>query len=310
MVGSSYVFDKNEDYWNPDGQHYDKLVINVYTDATSQLSAIQGGQVNVSVVSDNTVIPQIEGAGFTAVGQELDWTGFLLADREGKLTPALKEVKVRQAINHALDREALLETLGAGYGTVTGQVFPTYSPSYDAELDTYYDYDVEKAKDLMAEAGYADGFDLVMPRASTVPAAQFTLMADQLAQIGIRVAFDELQVSDFISSILGQKYSMTWFRLQQDPTDFQLAKFQIAADSTWNVFHVADPTVEDLITQIQTGDETTAETAGQELNRHIVENAWFAPFYRSQNTKAADAATQIEMQTGNTWPYLWNIQPK
>jgi len=310
VVGSSYVFDKNKGYWNKSDQHYDKLVVNVYTDATAQLNAIQGGQVNVSVVSDNTSVPQIQSAGFTPVGQELDWTGFLLADREGKLTPALKEVKVRQAINYALDRKALLKTLGAGYGTVTDQIFPTYSPSYDKSLESYYSYDVAKAKKLMAEAGYPDGFTLTMPRAASAPAAQFALMSDQLAQIGIKVSYQDLQVNDFISGILGQKYSATWFRLQQDPTDFQLAQFQIAANSTWNVFHVSDPTVEGLIQQIQTGDQAAATKAGRQLNKYLVENAWFAPFYRSQNTKAADAGTKIEMQAGNTWPYLWNIQPK
>ncbi len=45
VVGSSYVFTKNEDYWNPDRQHYDELVLNVYTDPTALLNAVQGKQV-------------------------------------------------------------------------------------------------------------------------------------------------------------------------------------------------------------------------------------------------------------------------
>jgi peptide/nickel transport system substrate-binding protein len=99
---------------------------------------------------------------------------------------------------------------------------------------------------------------------------------------------------------------MTWFRLQQDPSDFQLAQFQIAASATWNMFHYSDPTVEGLIGELRAGD---AE-AGAELNQYVVENGWFAPFYRFQNTKAVDANTTVEMQAGNTWPYLWTIQPK
>ncbi len=310
VVGSSYVFDQNPEYWNPDDQHYAKVVMNVYADTTAQLNAIQSGQVNVSSLTDNAQIPAVEGAGFTAEAQELDWDGLLLSDRDGTLAPALADVRVRQAINYALDRESLLTALGGGYGTVTTQVFPTFSSSYDEELDSFYEYDLDKARSLMAEAGYADGFDVTMPRAAALPPATFTLVADQLAQIGIDVTYEDLVGGDFITGILGAKYPLTFFRLQQDPTDFQLAQFQIAETATWNVFHVADPTVTDLIEQLRTGDEATAEQAGKDLNQHVVENAFFAPFFRRQNTKAVDANTTVEMQVGNTWPYLSSIQPK
>jgi peptide/nickel transport system substrate-binding protein len=310
VVGSSYVFDKNADYWNTDDQHYGKVVINVYADPTAQLNAIQGGQVNVSSVTDNTQIPQIEGAGFEAKAQELDWEGLILGDREGKIAPAMADVRVRQAINYALDRDALLNALVGGYGTATTQVFPTFSSSYDKKLDSFYEYDVDKAKKLMADAGYADGFDVTMPRASAINASTFTLVADQLAQIGINVTYEDLQGGDFITGILAAKYPLTWFRLQQDPTDFQLAQFQIGESATWNYFHTADPTVAGYIEQLRTGDEATAAQAGKDLNKYVVENALFAPFYRLQNTKAVDANTDVQMQVGNTWPYLYNIQPK
>lgn len=310
VVGSSYTFDRNPDYWNPEAQHYEQLVINVYADPTSQLNAIRGGQVNVSSLSDNTQIPQVESAGFTAIGSESDWTGWLLADREGTIAPALADVRVRQAINYALDREALLNALGGGYGTATTQVFPWFSSSYDESLDSYYAYDVEKAKSLLAEAGYPDGFEIDMPQLASRPPAQFALMADQLAAIGITVNYEELPGADFVGAVLAPRFPMSWFVLQQDPTDFQLANFQISTSATWNLFHVADPTVDELIATLQTGDAAAAEQAGKELNKYVVENAFFAPFYRPQNTKAFDADTEIQMQVGNAWPYLWNIQPK
>ena len=310
VVGSSYVFDKNEDYWNPDDQHYDKLVLQVYSDSSALLNAVQGGQVNVSNTLDVTTAPQMEAAGFTLNKFELNWAGFLLSDREGKLAPALKDVRVRQAINYALDRDALLKTIGSGYGTVTSQIFPTFSPSYDKSLDGYYTYDVAKAKKLMADAGYADGFELTMPQAAGIPESNFTLMADQLAQIGIKVNYDQVQLSDFISNILAGKYPMTYFQLQQDPSDFQLANFQISQASTWNALHTSTPEVESLVTTIQTGDEDAATKAGQDLNKYLVENAWFAPFYRPTAIFVSDANTAVKVQAGNAVPYLWNVQPK
>jgi peptide/nickel transport system substrate-binding protein len=309
VVGNTYVFDKNEEYWNPEDQHYDKLVLNVYTDATSLLNAVQGGQVNVSNVLDNTSIPQMEGAGYTVNAQELNWAGLLLNDSEGKLTPELADVRVRQAINYAFDRPALLEALGAGYGTVTTQIFPTFSPSYDESLDSFYEYDPEKAKDLLEQAGYGDGFTLKMPSTSALPANNFTLVAQQLEDIGITVEYTDLPIQNYIQDILAQKYSAATFQLQQDPTDWQLAQFQIAANSTWNIFKVEDPKVEELVGAIQTGDEAAAAAAGKELNAYLVEQAWYAPWYRPQASFVSDANTKVTVQVGNAVPYLWNVVP-
>ncbi|RZI85261.1 MAG: peptide ABC transporter substrate-binding protein, partial [Microbacterium sp.] len=240
VVGSSYVFTKNEDYWNPDRQHYDELVLSVYTDPTALLNAVQGKQVDVTTALDLTTVPQMEAAGYTSYPVDLNWAGFLLSDREGTVTPALGDVKVRQAINYALDRDALSDAIGGGYGTPTAQIFPTFSPSYDESLDALYAYDPEKARDLLAEAGYADGFEVTMPR-GVFPAASFTLLGDQLAQVGITVNWDDVQLNDYISNLVGGKYPMSFFQLQQDPSDWQLAQFQIAPTSTWNTFHVSTP---------------------------------------------------------------------
>jgi peptide/nickel transport system substrate-binding protein len=310
VVGSSYTFDKNPDYWNPDDQHYDKLVLQYYADPTSLLNAVQGGQVNVTNTIDVSSIDQMKAAGFTANEFALNWWGFLLSDREGKLAPALADVKVRQAINYALDKESLVKTVGSGFGTPTSQIFPPSSPSFDKSLEDYYSYDLDKAKQLMKEAGYADGFEVTMPRAPAVPESHWTLYADQLAQIGIKVKYEEQAGSEFITSILGGKFPMTWFTLQQDPTDYQLAQFQIAQSATWNTLHQSTPEVEGWIKTIQTGSEDEATAAGKALNKYIVENAWFAPMYRPTAIFMSDANTVVKTQVGNAVPYLWNVQPK
>ena len=100
---------------------------------------------------------QAETAGLKLLSWPVDWSGLLLFDREGKVVPALKELKVRQAINYALDRESLLKNVMQGSGTLTSQVFGPESGSYLPELDKYYSFDVAKAKSLMAEAGYVRG---------------------------------------------------------------------------------------------------------------------------------------------------------
>lgn len=310
VVGSSYVFDKNPDYWNPDDQHYAKVVMNYYADNTSLLNAIQGGQVNASTTIDNTTLDQITAAGYTVSPIENNWWGLIIGDRDGTLNPAIGNPEVRQAINYAFDRDALLKAFTDGHGTVTEQIFPTSSTSFDAALDKTYSYDPKKAKQLLADAGYPDGFDLVMPSAAAFGASNFALIQQQLADVGIRVTYEELQVNDYITALVSGKYAVALMALQLDPTDWQLSQFQIDKSSTFNGFHNDDPTVQGYIATLQTGTKDEAEAAGKALNKYIVEQGWFAPWFRPELNFASDANTELTVQVGNSYPYLWNIKPK
>ncbi|WP_260300658.1 ABC transporter substrate-binding protein [Rathayibacter sp. PhB152] len=308
VVGSSYVFTKNPDYWDPESVHYDTLHLNVYTDPIALLSAIKGGQVNASQTLDDKTLPEIEAAGFTLNTLELDWTGLILFDRAGAQTPALADVRVRQAINYAFDKEALLKTVGQGRGTVTSQVFPENSAGFVPELEDAYPYDPAKAKELLAEAGYSDGLTISMPSTAALGTSLWTLIEQQLKDVGITVQNTDTG-NNFVADLLAAKYSASWMRLQQDP-DWALINFQLAPDAAWNPFKYDDPAADALIETIRTASGDDYDTALQELNTYVVNQAWFAPWYRPQSIFVTDAATTVEVQAGNSYPSLWNIQPK
>lgn len=310
VSGTSWVYDANPDYWNTDDYQYDKVVMNYYADGTSLLNAIQGGQVNVSTTIDNTSVDQIAAAGFTLSPVENNWWGLIIGDRDGVTTPAIGNPLVRQALNYAFDRDAMLGALAADQGTVTDQIFPTSSTSYSEDLEDVYSYDPEKAKDLLAEAGYPDGFDLTMPSSAAFGASNFALIKQQLEDIGIRVTFEDLQANDYITSLISGKYSVALMALQLDPTDWQLTQFSVDKNATFNGFHTDDPTVQGYIATIQTGSTDEAEEAGQKLNEYLVEQGWFAPWFRPALNFVSDSATNMETQVGNSYPYLWNISPK
>jgi peptide/nickel transport system substrate-binding protein len=310
VPGSSYTFTANPNYWNKSQQHYSKIVMTVYSTPTSLLDAIQGGQVNAANTFDNTSLTQIQNAGFTVFPLQLNWAGLLLMDRDGTMAKPLGNVKVRQAISYAFNRPALLKALSAGYGSVTTQIFPTYSPAYDKSLDSYYTYDPAKAKQLLAEAGYPNGFTLDMPEAAALGASNYALMAQQLAAIGIKVNYTSYQGNQIFTAILAPKYPATYFILQEDPTVWQETQFDIAKTATWNPFHVDEPAVTGYIKTIQTGSASQADAAAKSLNTYLVQNAWFVPFFRQQSSFVADKNTAVTVQTGNALPYLWNIKPK
>ena len=308
VTGTTYVYTANPDYWNPDAVKYDNLTINVIEDPTATLNALKAGEANGAKIVNNDTIPEIEASGWTIESNELDFQGLLLFDRAGTMAPELADVRVRQAINMAFDREALLDALQAGYGTVTEQVFPETSVGYDEALDSTYGYDPEAAKELLAEAGYPDGFTLDM---MSTPAFQttFDLVAQQLADIGITVNYTDPGTGNFITDMLAPKYPATWMALEQNP-DWQLINFMIAPDATFNPFHSQDPQVDEYIATIQTGMQEEAEQATKDLNAWIVENAWFAPFYRVQGTYAVDANTELEFWPSNAYPSIFGFSPK
>ncbi|MDQ0644159.1 ABC transporter substrate-binding protein [Microbacterium murale] len=308
VTGTSYTYTKNPDYWNPDVQHYDKLVINVLQDATASLNAIKAGEANGVKLANNDNLTEVEGAGWTVNANELDFQGLLLLDRAGTMNPALADVRVRQALNYAFDREGLLEALQLGNGTVTTQVFPAGSAAYDADLDDYYSYDPEKAKELLAEAGYADGFTLSMPSSTVLGATTYTLIEQQLADIGVTAEYTD-PGNNFIADMLAPKFPAAFMALEQNP-DWQLIQFMVAPTAIFNPFHSEDPKVNEYIEQIQFGDEATQASVAKELNTYLVEQAWFAPFYRVQGSFATDANTTVEPLPTNAYPAIYDFQPK
>ena len=312
VPGSTYVFTANPGYWDKAQQHYGKIVMTVFSTSASLLDAIEGGQVNAANTFDNTALTQIQSAGFTVWPLQLNWTGLLLLDRDGSMSAPLANVKVRQAINYAFDRPALLKALGDGYGSVTTQIFPTYSPGYESSLDSYYPYDPAKAKQLLAQAGYPNGFTLNMPEATALGASTYALIAQQLEAVGIKVNYTSLTGNQIFTAILAPKYPATYFILQEDPTAWQESQFVIAQSATWNPFHDANSTVAGYIKTIQTGSATQAAAATMQLNQYLVQNAWFAPFFRQPAfffSFVSDKNTKVTVQAGNALPYLWNIVP-
>jgi peptide/nickel transport system substrate-binding protein len=310
VVGSTYVFERNQDYWAPEDQHYQTLTINVLDNAQTQVNAIQGGQVDLLNLVDASSMEQVEAAGFVAYPSENNWQGLFLFDRQGQLNPALGDVRVRQAIAHAIDRDAMLEAVAGGRGTVTGQIFNPDNPAYDESLDDQYPYDPDRAKELLDEAGYADGFTLQMPLVQLGTTAVYDLTQQYLEEVGITVEFVNTPVADIIGELVGAKYAAAFFILQQLPTAWQDANLTIAQTAPFNVFHGQDSTVDGLLQTIQTGSQADSDKAAQELNQYVVDQAWFVPFFRAQGNIVASAQTEVELQVDAPFPSLWNISPK
>ncbi|GAA0990862.1 ABC transporter substrate-binding protein [Subtercola frigoramans] len=309
VTGTSYVFTKNPKYWNPDLQHYDKLTIKVISDPTAAVNAIKAGEANAVRLPNSLNFPEVEAAGWSLNLNELDFEGLLLLDRAGTQNPALADVRVRQAINYAIDRPGLLQALQQGNGDVTTQVFKATSAAYDPALDNAYPFDTSKAKALLAQAGYANGLTISMPSTVVLGATSFSIIAQQLADVGITVQYTDTAPENYISDMVAPKYPAVFMALEQNP-DWQLIQFMLSPTATFNPFKSSDATTEELISAIQHGDTATQAAKAKELNTYIVDQAWFAPFFRVKSSFASDAQTSVTVMPTNASPAIYDFKPK
>lgn len=310
VVGSTYVFTQNKDYWALELQHYDKIVMSVYSTATAVLNAIKGGQINGAPITDSSMVEEVEASGFTSNKAYGAFFSVPLWDRKGALVPALADVRVRRAINYAFDKPALLKAVDHGHGEITSSIFAKGTSAFDPALDDYYTYNPTKARELLREAGYGDGdITITMAQPGSANATMFALVKQYLGDIGIKVKLVSVSAERNVSDLLAAKFSANAMVLKAPPTTWETLTLDLLPTAAWNPFHVEDATVTRLAKEVQTGSEKEADAAAKELNKYIVEQAFFAPWYRLETVYATDSKTSVKTQPGNYYPYLWNFEP-
>lgn len=304
QIGSTYVFKSNPNYWNKGVRKFSNLTIKVISDQTAAVNAIKAGQVDAINLLDKSSVTSLQSAGLKIATVQLDWAGLTLVDKQGRMGSPLKNVKVRQAINYALNKDVLLQVLNNGYGKVTSTPFASYSKGSVKSLETYYKQDVAKAKALMSEAGYANGFTIDMPSVSVLGAAGYQAIKDQLAAIGITVKYTDVPLNEFFTQILTPKFPAFYMILERSANDWTFIKFLINRDAVWNPSGYGDATSDALLEKIR--KSTGAVQAGhlKALNKYIVEQAWFAPFFVVDAKFAYKSNLKVQTQAGNAVPYL------
>lgn len=189
--GAQLVLERNENYWGA-APEVDEIVWRVFADPNAMTSAMLAGQLDVI---SNLTTPE-------AVGEFEDPERFTVLEgySNGEVVlgynhtnEALSDVRVRQAITHAIDRQGLVDSIWGGQGSLIGSMVPPQDPWYE-DLSEVYPYDPDRARELLADAGYADGLTLRL----RVPALPYATsgaryLDSQLADVGITVQVDELE---------------------------------------------------------------------------------------------------------------------
>lgn len=305
--GDVYVYTRNDNYYDVEAFPFDQVSVRVLADPTARLNAVKTGQVDATYGLPGQVA-EAESSGLTVVEAPGDWQGLFLVDRDGTLTSALGDVRVRQAINSAIDGDAILEQIAFGEGSPTTQMFYPGTPAYDEALNGSYPFDPEHARELLAEAGYADGFTLSMPSMDTFLPEVYPIIQQQLADVGITVEFTPLTPASGITPFLSGEFPAYFFSwgASQNWLD---ASLLLSADGGWNPFKVDDPVIADLMARIATASGEEQDALYAELSAYAVERAWFAPFYVVNNLMFAGDDVTVAPQPQQVTPSLYNYKP-
>jgi peptide/nickel transport system substrate-binding protein len=177
--GDHYTFVPNPYYYDQSAIRFKQVYMKGFADSASELQAMQAGQLDVEWNLDTTVAPAAEKAGLRVVAAPFAITYVQLNPKASK---PLADVRVRQAMNYALDRKAIANALTGKYGSGISEF--TITPDADPGLQNYYKYNPAKARKLLAAAGYPNGFSFSLDTRMPATAAQLT--AHYLDAVGIK----------------------------------------------------------------------------------------------------------------------------
>ncbi|WP_181034272.1 ABC transporter substrate-binding protein [Arthrobacter sp. GMC3] len=304
--GSHYTYVRNPHYWDAQSFPFDEVIVKPIPEVTARLNALRSGQVLGMAGSPQTTA-EAQSAGMTIKSKPGDRVGLHLADRNGTLVPELSDKRVRQAINYAIDSAGLLKAVQLGKGVHSAEMFSVSSVAHRDDLANAYPYNPDKARSLLAEAGYPNGFSVVMPQNETDMTA--TLVSQQLGDVGINVTYRQETVGNYITEIQSGRYALFSNRVGTGDPWWDVQK-HIPTSAPWNVFKVTNPAL-DAHYAATRGSRTPEAYASalQNMNEWLVGEAWFAPFYQAERLYYTSKTIDFDIHPQNVVPYLRNYRP-
>ncbi len=250
------TLEKNPDYY--ENANLDLIHFKMMPDATAQISALRNGELDIIAVGGDQVAAFEGDSRFQVIASPSNGLQLMAMNLDH---PALSDPLVRQAINYAIDKQALIDTVWWGYGQKIGSHYPTMLKEY-VDLNDSYPYNPERAKSLLEEAGYGDGLTLEMYLPKSYPAyvSAGQVIADALKAVGITCNITIVEWATWLSDVYaGRNYDLTvvGHTGRLDPYVL-LARYQ--SDSIENYFNYANEEVDRLLSAYKMETDESART--------------------------------------------------
>ncbi len=246
------VLKANPDYFEG-APLIDGITYLIIPDEAARIAALRTGEIHMTGLSDAASAGLAARSEGVSVKSQQTTDYYLLGLNNAR--EPFNDVRVRQAMSLAIDRQAVVDSVFFGEGLVSGPIVPTLGDwAVPVEELPFYQPDIEKAKALLAEAGYPDGFQTTITASPRFP--QFTSIAlvlqNQLKQVGIEASLDQVEWGTFIQKWKDRDYD-TFVSFNGSGNDPDRALYpMLHTGGSVNAFNFSDPEIDALLEEART----------------------------------------------------------
>lgn len=288
------VIEKFSDYWDTENQAYlDQVTFKVVGDSNAIVTGLKSGTIDMYPRVNATQAAQL------ADDQDLQiYEGGMNLIQALYLNNAeapFDDVKVRQALCYAVNRQEVLDMVADGKGTIIGSsMFPAFEKYYMPELADLYPQDVQKAKELLAEAGYPDGFDMTISVPNNyqqhIDTAQ--VLVEQLKQIGINAEIQLIEWDSWLSDVYADRnFQSTVVGIDAAYLSGRALLERFASDAEKNFINYSNPQYDSLYEQVKKStDDSEQIDLYKQMETLLAEDA--------ANVYIQDMAAEVVLRKG------------
>ncbi len=295
VAGQKLLFERNPNYFFEGRPFLDKVTIEVGVEPSVALLRLEKGEIHL--MGDPP-----PGADWTRITSDEAWKNRLEIQQQVNTTyiainttqAPFDNVKVRQALNHAIDKQRIVQLLN-GRASVANQILPPLMPGYDDKY-TGYDYNPDKAKALLKEAGFEGGFETSIHCIAVDPQPKLCESFQQdLDKVGIKLTINTLAAPNVIDDAGNGKAALVWSgglawtQDYPDPDDFYAPI--LGCDSNvaggWNWSRYCNQALHKTSQQLLSTTDRNARLEGYKpLFKTLMDDAVWVPVINGQYTVA------------------------
>ena len=306
LPGERSVFKRNPDYWQEGLPYVDELIFYYMAEPETRVEALKTGSVDILRQLESVTVDTVESTPGLIVSEATSASYINMAMIVTE--PPFDNKLVRQAFQAATDRETILQAALFGHGMIGNDIpIPPTDPHYDHSQEIPH-YDIEKARQLLEDAGYPDGIDVTLHTSSITTGMNETAVAfkESAAPAGIRVMIQQHPEDVYWSDVwMAQPFTMVAWNGR--PPD-QALSIVYLCDTDWNETYMCIPQLDELIIRARGEvDLEQRKATYAEVQRILVDDASrIIPVFRQIFMGMADNIRGVSAHPNN-WILLHEV---
>ena len=267
------VLEKFDEYWGTPA-YLDKVTFKIMENADSLVMSLQSGAIDLCSHLTSTQVAQLGDDFYVAEGTMNLVQALYLNNAE----KPFDDVRVRQALCYAVDKQGIIDLAFDGYGSPIGSsMYPAFGKYFDESLTNYYTKDVEKAKSLLADAGYPNGFEMTITVPSNyqphIDTAQ--VLVEQLKEIGVTAKIELVEWGTWVSDVYaGRQFQSTVVGVDASNMTARALLERFTSDYAKNFINYNSADYDALFQQALTTYDDAEQTAiYKAMEKNLTENA-------------------------------------